>query len=170
MTKTEIIALVRKLINDEQATGYTDNANLEQPDGTAELINYLDRAVAAYSARQAEAGDLRLIKTLKVTSGMSIPDEFLKFAGHVPVSVTGKTFSFYGRTSTLPVRYFARLPYVSAYGDKDTLPYEHDQEMSIAALAAIYALNKHEFNVSQDLALLGMGGAVTNAAVNEQAQ
>ena len=55
------------------------------------------------------------------------------------------------------VNYFARLPYVSGYSENASLPYEHDQYMTIAALAAIYALNKHEFNVSQDLMLLGMG-------------
>ena len=31
------------------------------------------------------------------------------------------------------------------------------------ALAAIYALNKHEFNVSQDLMLLGYGAPNGNA-------
>lgn len=167
MTKSEIIALVRKLINDEQATGYTNNANLEQPDGTGELVNYLDRAVQAFSEQLAAAGDLRLIKTLSVTNGMSIPDDFLRFAGQVPVSVTGGTFSFYGHTTTLPVKYFARMPYVSDYDYSDNLPYTHDQEMKIAALAAVYALNKHEFNVSQDLALLGMTGGADNAAPNE---
>lgn len=169
MTKKEIIALVRKLINDEQATGYTENANLEQPDGTAELVNYLDRAVAAYSERQAALKDLRLIKSLNITNGMSIPDDFLGFAGLVPVIANDGVFSFYGHTTTLSIKYFARLPYISAYGDNIELPHNQEQEMSIAALAAIYALNKHEFNVSQDLALLGMGGAVNNAVADEQA-
>ncbi len=55
------------------------------------------------------------------------------------------------------MRYFSRLPYVSSYGENSSLPYKHDQEIAITALAAIYALNKHEFNVSQDLMLLGYG-------------
>ena len=63
----------------------------------------------------------------------------------------------YGEATTLPVRYFARLPYVSAYPSGE-LPYMQHEEMAIAALAAIYALNKHEFNVSQDLTLLSLGG------------
>ncbi len=60
------------------------------------------------------------------------------------------------------MRYFARLPYVTSYSENDALPYKHDEEMKIAALAAIYALNKQEFNVSQDVALLGIG-ATPNA-------
>ena len=71
--------------------------------------------------------------------------------------VDGGVMRYYGPPSRLPVRYFARLPYVTAY-PSGNLPYENDQERVIAALAAIYALNKHEFNVSQDLTLLGMGG------------
>ena len=37
MTRKQIIAMVRKLIADEQATGYTEGGNLEQPEGTQEL-------------------------------------------------------------------------------------------------------------------------------------
>lgn len=161
MKKKEIIALVRKLIADEQATGFTESPtgnNLEEPEGTEELLNYLDRAVDEYSRRQAAGGDVRFIKTMTVARGQRVPDDFLFFAGAVPVSVDGGAMDFYGPPTTLPVRYFARLPYVTSCNETEELPYLHDQEIILAALAAIYALNKHEFNVSQDLMLLGMGG------------
>ena len=61
---------------------------------------------------------------------------------------------FFGGAVSMPVRYFARLPYVTSFAETDPLPYEHDQYMKIAARAAIYALNKYEYDVSQDLALL----------------
>ena len=157
MTQTQILALVRKLIADEQATGFTEGGNLEAPEGTQELINYLDRAVDSYSQRQAQAGDLRLMKRMTVTNGAKLPGDFLFFCGAVPVNIEAGTMRFYGEATTLPIRYMARLPYVSAYASGN-LPYERDQELTIAALAAVYALNKHEFNVSQDLTLLGMGG------------
>lgn len=170
MTKLEILKYVRRFISDEQATGYTDTANLEQPDGKDELINYLDRAVETYSVRQAAARDMRLVKSLSITNGMAIPKDFLGFAGLVPISTADNAFRFYGHTSTLAIKYFARLPYVSGFNDNDSLPYQHDQEMTIAALAAIYALNKHEFNVSQDLMLLGYGGgAAANGDTDGQA-
>ena len=169
MTKLEILKYVRRFISDEQATGYTDTANLEQPDGKDELINYLDRAVETYSVRQAAARDMRLVKSLSVTNGMAIPTDFLGFAGLVPISTADNAFRFYGHTSTLAIKYFARLPYVSSFSDSDTLPYQHDQELTIAALAAIYALNKHEYEVSQDLYLLSMRG-VPSGTANQQAQ
>lgn len=159
MTQKEMLALVRKLIADEQATGFTEGGNLEEPEGTQELLNYLDRAVDEYSKRQVANGDLRLVKRVPVTNGMSLPDDFISFCGVVPLTVEGKTISFYGVSSPLPVRYFSRLQYVTNYSETAQLPYEQDQYMTIAALAAIYALNKHEYDVSQDLTLLGMGGA-----------
>ena len=158
MTPNQMLAMVRKMINDEQATGYTMGGNLEEPEGTQELLNYLDRAVDEYSKRQAAAQDMRLLKMMTITSGATLPDDYLAMCGAVPVSITGKTITFYGDESMMPVRYFARLPYVSSYLSNSDIPYERDQDIAICALAAIYALNKHEYNVSQDLMLLGYGG------------
>ena len=158
MTPNQMLAMVRKMINDEQATGYTMGGNLEEPEGTQELLNYLDRAVEEYSKRQAANGDMRLLKTMTVSSGSTLPDDYLAMCGAVPVSITGKTITFYGDESMMPVRYFARLPYVSSYLSNSDIPYERDQDIAICALAAIYALNKHEYNISQDLMLLGYGG------------
>ncbi|MBR0034482.1 MAG: hypothetical protein IJP54_02290 [Synergistaceae bacterium] len=158
MTPNQMLAMVRKLINDEQATGFTTGGNLEEPEGTQELQTYLDRAVDEYSKRQAAAQDMRLLKTMTVSSGATLPDDYLAMCGAVPVSITGKTITFYGDESIMPVRYFARLPYVTSYADTAKLPYERDQELAICALAVIYALNKHEYNVSQDLILAGYGG------------
>lgn len=162
MTPKTMVAMVRSLINDEQTTGYTDvtNSTLEAPDGTTELLNYLDRAVDEYSKRQAAAGDLRLLKTISVSSGTTpLPTDYLMLCGASPVNVDNGQVTYYGDEAVMPVRYFARLPYVSDYGEKQTLPYQRDQEITICAMAAIYALNKHEYNVSQDLMLLGFGAA-----------
>ena len=157
MTQKEALALVRKLINDEQATGFTEGGNLEEPEGTQELLNYLDRAVDEYSKRQHSARDIRLIKGLTVINGMSVPDDFLGFAGSVPLRIKNNVINWLSTEYDCEVNYFARLPYISGFSENATLPYENDQYIAITALAAIYALNKHEYNISQDLALLGMG-------------
>ncbi len=159
MTPNQMLAMVRKLINDEQATGFTTGGNLEEPEGTQELQNYLDRAVDEYSKRQAVAQDMRLLKTMTVSSGSTLPSDFLALCGSVPVSISGKTITFYGDETMMPVRYFARLPYVTSYLDNAATPYDRDQEITICALAAIYALNKHEYVISQHLMLLGYGQA-----------
>ena len=165
MTPDQMVAMVRKLINDEQATGYTTGGTLEQPEGTQELLVYLDRAVDEYSKLSAAREDLRLMKQISISASSSVPlpKDFLSLCGSVPVEVSDKVLTYYGTTAVMPVRYFARLPYVTSYSGTATLPYERDQEIAICALAAIYALNKHEFNVSQDLMLLGYGVSNGNA-------
>ena len=170
MTRKEMLAMVRKLIADEQATGFTEGGNLEEPEGTQELENYLNRAVDEYSKRQAAKRDVRLMKTMTVANGGNLPDDYLAFCGVVPVTVNGKIVNYYNPalTTAMPIRYLARLPYVTAYGETATLPYDQDQAIAICALAAIYALNKHEANVSQDLALLGYGAGTSGNANSQQ--
>ena len=158
MTPNQMIGMLRRYISDEQATGFTDGGNLEQPEGTQELLSYLDRAVDEYSKRQAWNGDLRLLKTMTVSAGSVLPNDFLSLCRTVPIEVSGKAITYYGDAPELPVRYFARLPYVSSYGMDSEMAYEVDQYTGIISLAAVYALNKQEYNVTQDLALLGYGG------------
>ncbi len=152
-----MLAMVRKLIADEQATGYTEGGNLEEPEGTQELENYLNRAVDEYSKTQAAKKDVRLMKTMTVADGENLPEDYLAFCGVVPVTVNGKIVNYYNPAiaAIMPIRYFARLPYVTYYNETATLPYDEDQAIAICSLAAVYALNKHEADVSQDLALLG---------------
>ena len=158
MTRKQIIAMVRKLIADEQATGYTEGGNLEEPEGTQELENYLNRAVDEYSKRQAGNGDIRLMKEAKITDGGDLPDDYLAFCGAMPVKVIGKKVKFYiSSTKPMAIRYLARLDYVTSYGENDNLPYEEDQQIAISALAAIYALNKHDIPIAQHLMLMGYG-------------
>ena len=157
MTPSDIVKMLRQMINDEQATGFVENGNLEEPDAMDELICYLDRAIDEYCKIQANKNDLRLLKRITAINNQKIPDDFLGFCGSVPINIESGRMEFYGSNQVLPVRYFARLPYVSSFNDTDTLPYERDQAIKIASLASIYALNKHEYNVTQDLTLLGMG-------------
>lgn len=157
MTRKEILAMVRKLIADEQATGFTEGGNLEEPEGTQELENYINRAVDEYSKRQAAAKDIRLVKEIEISDGSSLPPDYLNFCGAIPVKVTGNKVKFYIPAPKLSVRYFARLPYVTEYGENEEVPYETDQHTAITAVAAIYALNKMERPVTEHLMLMGYG-------------
>ena len=164
MTRKEILAMVRKLIADEQATGFTEGGNLEEPEGTQELENYLNRAVDEYSKRQADRKDVRLMKEAELADGDSLPDDYLVFCGMMPIKIIGKKVKYYIASSAkIPIRYLARLPYVTDYNENDTLPYEEDQSIAISALAAIYALNKNESDISNHLILMGYG---TNESAN----
>ena len=168
MTQAEMIAYVRRLISDEQATGFPENDTLEDPDGTDELLFYLDKAVYDYSLKLADAKNPRLIKRMNVFDGAALPEDFLVFCGAVPVNIEGGVISYYGEDD-MQVKYFARLPLVTSYASTDTLPYNNDECIKIASLGAIYAQNKHNYNVSQDLSLFA-NGVMNNANTTKQAQ
>ena len=158
MTRKQMLSMVRRLIADEQATGFTEGGNLEEPEGTQELENYLNRAVDEYSKRQANEGDIRLMKEAEITDGGNLPGDYLRFCGAIPVKVLGKVVKYYVTSSNpMAVRYLARLPYVTEYEENAELPYETDQQIAISALAAIYALNKQEMPITQHLLLMGYG-------------
>lgn len=158
MTRKQILAMVRKLIADEQATGFTEGGNLEEPEGTDELENYLNRAVDEYSKRQAAGNDIRLMKEAEISDGGELPEDYLLFCGMMPVKVIGKKVKYYiASNRPMAIRYLARLPYVTDYGENEEVPYEEDQSIAITAIAAIYALNKHERPVTQHLMLMGYG-------------
>lgn len=152
-----MIALVRKLIADEQATGYTNGGNLEEPEGTQELLNYLDRAVDEWSRENMKRRNPLFMAELIAADGERLPTDFMAFCGAVPFLIERGRVHFYGpHTANMPVMYWARLPYVTDFDDEQQLPYAHDDYMKIAGLAAVYALNKHEFTVAQDMHLLGL--------------
>ena len=123
MTQKGLVALLRRLIADEQATGFSSGGSMEQPEGTQELLNYLDRAVVEYSRRRSGERDPRFLRDFIPVNGEKVPDDFLFFAGSVPVPVVGGVVRVYGPPLALPARYFARLPYISAYGEQDELPH-----------------------------------------------
>ena len=99
-----------------------------------------------------------------MADGDSLPDDYLVFCGMMPIKIIGKKVKYYIASSAkIPIRYLARLPYVTDYNENDTLPYEEDQSIAISALAAIYALNKNESDISNHLILMGYG---TNESAN----
>lgn len=167
MTRKDMLAMLRRVISDEQATGYTENGNLEEPSGEAELLNYLDRAVDEWSRVNVSRKNPLFMKNMLVSDGTNMPDDFIAFCGAVPVAVEGRRMHFYGpNTAHMPVMYWARLPYVTEFAEDEVLSYAHDDYMKIIGLAAVYALNKHEFTVSQDMHLLGLGGSALEGVSN----
>jgi hypothetical protein len=150
------LELLRQIISDEQATGFTESSVLEWPEQTAELLNYLDRAVKTYSDGQAAKKDPRFLRSFEARDADPLPADWIAFAGNVPVRVVDGIIDLYGPIAA-PIRYFARLPLPSALGLEGDLGGNLEDQRLYIGIAAAYALNKHEFDVSQDLMLLGQG-------------
>ena len=174
MTYNEIVTQLRRLLSDEQGTGFSESETLEDPHGELELVSYLDRAVHAYSHQQAELRNPLFMKRMSIVDGNNVPDDFIKFCGAVPVKIEGGKIQYFGEAETIgqiggnPVNYFARLPLVSSYSGTDVLPYSNEQCIRLTELARVYAMNKHEYNIQQDLALLNEGVNYSNGVPYQQ--
>ena len=132
-----MLEMLRAQLSDTQKVGWPDDD---------ELYAYLDRAADALSERLVKAKDPTRLKALHIAGPMELPEGFISFAGNVPASITGRRCEPYG--GPLDAKYWSRLPYPSGGGE-----YPPDQELMIIDLARIYALNRNEYDVTQDVAL-----------------
>jgi len=145
MTRDEMIFLMRQHLSDEQAVGWQNDS---------ELIAFADRASDYLSEKLIADKDPVMMKTLVVDGLTKLPEGFAAFVGRVPVRVLGWECEGYGG-AVFEAAYWARLPYPSAFRGCDELPYTREQALLMANLAVVFAQNKNEFDVSQDMALIG---------------
>ncbi len=88
------------------------------------------------------------------TETVTLPENYVKTAGLYPVKITGTTLKWldYEAGKTMKLRYFSTCSKVAADG---VMPFVHDAlHQIIIKLAAIYAGNQMEADISQDKALL----------------
>jgi hypothetical protein len=140
-----MIAMLRKMLSDERKVGWPDDS---------ELAAYLDRAADALTDRLIKANDPTRLKTIHVEWTADLPNDFVSFAGSVPVSIAGRKCESYD--GPIDAMYWSRLPYPSEAQDG---AYTREQKSIIIDLARIYALNRNEYDVSQDMALNAGGRA-----------
>lgn len=67
--------------------------------------------------------------------------------------VEAKAWEEYWTHPEFKVFYWSRLPYVSSFADTDTLPYSHEFATQITDVARMLALNKNEYELTQDVNL-----------------
>jgi hypothetical protein len=167
-----MITLLRAHLSDEQSIGWPDDA---------ELLAYLDRAADYLSDQLIAEKDPVMLKEVSigghkpddiafndndiafydddplvpVESIFTLPDDFVAFAGNVPVSVIGREVHLYDYSVSINALYWSRLAHPSSIGGVDEAPYTGEQALSIVDIARLFALNRNEYDISQDMALMG---------------
>lgn len=63
-------------------------------------------------------------------------------------------WSEYTKTTKTSVYYWGRLPFPSTFEPTDELPYTQDQATLILDLARQFALNKNEYDLTQDISIM----------------
>jgi hypothetical protein len=142
MTRDGMIMLLREHLSDGQAVGWpTDH----------ELLAYLDSASGYLSDQLIAAKDPAMAKEMETEAGENLlPDDFVALVGNVPARISGRKLT---AESGGALRYWAKLPLPSASGEKEGLPYTREQELLMTDIAAVLALNRNEYDVSQDMAI-----------------
>lgn len=141
-----MISLLRQHLSDEQMIGWPDDS---------ELTAYMDRAADYLSEQMIADRDPAFLGDFTVAAaGSPLPENFVSFVGSVPVTVTGRTARPV-RNESYTARYWGRLKRFSALAPAEQSPYTPSQELLIVDIARLFALNKNEYDISQDLTLLG---------------
>lgn len=142
MLVSEAILDIRDKVNDKDVIEYTDE----------ELLTNLKEAIQYVGAFLVTAkSPLTVDEFVAEEEEFKVPKNFASTAGVYPIKITGNKGVLLDEPP-MKIRYF------STYGDlryEDDMPYNHAGLWQIIIkLASIYALNRNEFNIQQDKALL----------------
>lgn len=154
MTVREAIARMRSSVHDV-AMEFSD----------AELLRFLNTGIADVAARAIAANGTDFVRTVRVADGDALPEGFVRTAGLFPVRMeAGRVYLLDGAAS-LSLRCFCIPPPVTLSDEHLPLRREETQEIAVRT-AVLLVLNEHEFDVTQDVSLLGT--LAQDAAAAEQ--
>lgn len=144
MKVSEVIADIREEAND-----------ISNEYSNKQLMRYINSAIQQVSLLLINHGSYLMIEEKLFRNGDSLPKNFSKFAGFYPVQVNSMKIEFidsaYNSTG-MALKFFATKPNVT--DEAGNMPFEHDAVNSIIIQSAtIMALNRNEFDVTQDLGL-----------------
>lgn len=142
MTRQDMLILLRIHLSDEQAVGWPIDL---------ELVAFLDMAANTLSEQLIAAKDPIMLSKVASTAS-KLPADFVSFQGNVPVSIVGSAMEYYGERPT-DLLYWARFPLPSSFKPGDNLPYTSEACSLIIDIARTYALNKNEYDISQDIGM-----------------
>jgi len=137
---SEAIANIRIRIRDRTAIGYVND----------ELITYINDAINQLSLYLISICDPEMVVQKELTDGDDVPDDYCKLAGEYGVFIDNGVFRT--QDTELTIRYYAAKDNISV--ETDELPFKRLYLGVLSQMAAIYALNRNEFDITQDQKLL----------------
>ena len=142
MNVSSALSEIINKINDRDSVGLDDT----------ELLAYLNEAIQFISQYLAAVNSPVLLQDVTISSATgTLPDNFIKLAGVYPVKITGYSIKLL-ETPPQTIRMFVGYGNAAASGD---VPLTSEALIRVAIrLAAIYANNQQELDISQDKALL----------------
>ncbi|TCL39952.1 hypothetical protein EV210_101150 [Anaerospora hongkongensis] len=144
----EIIKRIRALISDK------DGIEFE----TSDLVGFLNNAIDWLSLQLIQNGDKEMMKEIIITDGMNIPNDFIKACGLYPIKRNGNTFRILDDSEAFEFQYFANRSHITVNEVDVYLPtysvFKPIYDGVLIQKTAIIALNRDEYDITQDEALL----------------
>ena len=143
MNVSEALIEIRNKINDRDEVGLANE----------EILAYFNEAIQYISQFLAAVNSPVLLQDLTISSaaGVTLPENYIKMAGIFPVKVTGRTAKPIG-TPPITIRIFVGFGRADMNED---VPLANEALVRVAIrLAAVYANNQQELDITQDKALL----------------
>ncbi len=144
MTRGDMVIRLRQQLFDDQAVGWPFDD---------ELLAHLDHGADYLSALYIKNKDPIMLKRITIEDGAALPDDWVAFMGSVPVAITGRVCELYDE-KPVAAFYWSNFPYPSRFEEGAEMSYTHEQALLIIDMGRMFALNKNEYDLSQDVTLM----------------
>ena len=140
---------VKKAVADIKAAGHdiSDEYSIE------ECLGFLNTAINEVSSLLIAARSPMMAAEILLHDDESVPERYVSPAGRYPIRVTGRKLQFIDRSlSEIRFRYWQTMPLLES--DAGEMPFPHEALNDYAVkVAVLLALNRNEYDISQDKAL-----------------
>ena len=153
---------VKKAVADIKAAGHdiSDEYSVE------ECLSFLNTAINEVAGLLIAARAPMMVTEILLHDQESVPARFVASAGQYPIRITGQQVRFIDRSlPEVRFRYFATPPLLE--DDTGVMPFPHEALNDYTVKVAILlALNRNEYDISQDKALYDELRGLITGAVN----
>jgi hypothetical protein len=117
-----------------------------------DCLGFLNTAIHEVSGMLIAARSPMMVEEMLLHDGESVPARYVASAGQYPMRITGQTVRLLGNAREVQFRFFrSKAPLEN---EKGMLPFDHEALNDyVVKVAVLYALNRNEYDVSQDKAL-----------------
>ena len=150
-----------KAIDEIKAAGH----DISDEYSRAECIGFLNTAIHKVSGLLIAARSPMMVREILLHDGESVPTHYVASAGQYPIRITGQMVQFVDPSmDEIRFRYFATMPPLE--GETGDLPFAHEALNDyVLKVATLYALNRNEYDLTQDNALADEFRSILTGAV-----
>ena len=153
---------VEKAVAEIKAAGH----DISDEYSVAECLGFLNTAIHEVSSLLIAARSPMMAAEILLHDGESIPARYVSAAGRYPIRVTGQKVQFIDRSlPEIRFRYWRSMPPVESVAGDMPFPHEALNDYAVK-VAVLLALNRNEYDISQDKALYDELRELIAGAVN----